>query len=111
MASRTHCVIERRQSKFVITDRSANGTYLTIDGDRELILRREEAMLRNHGFIALGQSRATATELVEFSANRAKRNPWVSRTCSAAARRKPRCARRRRRSSAPASSPPARPTR
>ena len=66
MASRTHCVIERRQDKYVITDRSANGTYLTIDGDREVILRREEAMLRNKGVIVLGQSKATATELVEY---------------------------------------------
>ena len=66
MASRTHCVIERRQDKFVIADRSANGTFLTVDGDREVVLRREEAMLRNHGVIALGQSRATASELVEF---------------------------------------------
>jgi adenylate cyclase len=66
MASRTHCEIERRQGKFVVTDRSANGTYLTIDGDGEMVLRREEAMLRHHGVIALGQSRNTATELVEF---------------------------------------------
>jgi adenylate cyclase len=66
MASRTHCVIERRQDKFVLVDRSANGTYLSIDGDREMCLRREEMLLRNHGFIALGQSKATATELVEF---------------------------------------------
>lgn len=66
MASRTHCVIERRQDKFVLTDRSANGTYISVDGDREIVLRREETMLRNHGFIALGQSRATATELVEY---------------------------------------------
>jgi len=66
MASRTHCVIERRQDKFVLTDRSANGTYISVDGDREIVLRREESMLRNHGFIALGQSRATATELVEY---------------------------------------------
>ena len=66
MASRTHCEIERRGSKFVITDRSANGTYVTIDGDSELVLRREEAILRHHGVIALGHSRTTATELVEF---------------------------------------------
>jgi hypothetical protein len=66
MASRTHCVIEKRQDKFVLTDRSANGTFVTIDGDRELVLRREETLLRNHGYIALGQSRASATELVEF---------------------------------------------
>src|SRR5258707_5658254 len=66
MASRTHCEIEQRQDKFVLADRSANGTYLSIDGDREIVLRREEAMLRGHGFITLGQSRATATEFVEF---------------------------------------------
>jgi class 3 adenylate cyclase len=66
MASRTHCEIERRGSKFVITDRSANGTYVTIDGDSELVLRREEAILRHHGVIALGHSRSSATELVEF---------------------------------------------
>jgi adenylate cyclase len=66
MASRAHCEIEQRQDKFVISDRSANGTYLSIDGDREIVLRREEALLRGHGFITLGQSRATATEFVEF---------------------------------------------
>ena len=37
MASRTHCAIERRQDKFMITDRSANGTCLTIEGDREMV--------------------------------------------------------------------------
>ena len=66
MASRTHCEIEQRQDKFVLADRSANGTYLSIDGDREIVLRREEALLRGHGFITLGQSRSTATEFVEF---------------------------------------------
>jgi adenylate cyclase len=66
MASRAHCEIEQRQDKFVLADHSANGTYLSIDGDREIVLRREEALLRGHGFITLGQSRATASEFVEF---------------------------------------------
>jgi adenylate cyclase len=66
MASRAHCEIERRQDKIVITDRSANGTYLTIAGDREIVLRREESLLRSHGWIVLGQSRDNATEVVEF---------------------------------------------
>jgi adenylate cyclase len=66
MASRTHCVIERRQERFMLADRSANGTYLTIDGDPEIVLRGEESALRSHGYIALGQPRATAGELVEF---------------------------------------------
>ncbi len=66
MASRAHCEIEQRQDKFVLSDRSANGTFVSIDGDREIVLRREEALLRGHGFITLGQSRSTATEFVEF---------------------------------------------
>jgi adenylate cyclase len=66
MASRAHCEIEHRQDKFVLADRSHNGTYLSIDGDPEIVLRREEALLRGHGFIALGQSRSTATEFVEY---------------------------------------------
>jgi hypothetical protein len=66
MASRAHCEVERRQDKYVLVDRSANGTFLTVVGDREIVLRREEAILRGHGFIALGQSRDTSTEVVEF---------------------------------------------
>ena len=66
MASREHCAIEHRRDKFVLADRSANGTYLSIDGDPEIVLRREEALLRGHGFITLGQSRSTATEFVEY---------------------------------------------
>ena len=65
-ASRAHCEIEFRQGKFFITDRSANGTFLTIDGDREMVLRREEALLRSQGVIALGQSSAATAEIVEF---------------------------------------------
>jgi adenylate cyclase len=66
MASRAHCDIEQRNDGFVLADHSANGTFLSIDGDREVVLRREETMLRGHGFITLGQSRSTATEFVEF---------------------------------------------
>jgi len=66
MASREHGHIEHRSGKFVLVDHSANGTYLTIAGDRELVLRREECVLHGRGVIALGQPRETAAELVEF---------------------------------------------
>lgn len=66
MASREHGHIELRSGKFVLVDHSANGTYVTIQGDRELILRREECVLHGRGVIALGLPRAKATELVEF---------------------------------------------
>jgi class 3 adenylate cyclase len=66
MASREHGRIEHRAGKFVLIDHSANGTYVTIQGDRELVLRREECVLRGRGVVALGQPRETATELLEF---------------------------------------------
>jgi adenylate cyclase len=66
MASRAHGKIERRLDKFILTDHSANGTYVTIEGDKEIILRREEFTLRGHGWIAFGQPRATAQDIIEF---------------------------------------------
>ena len=66
MASRAHGKIERRLDKFILTDHSANGTFVTIEGDKEIVLRREEFTLRGHGWIAFGQSRATATDVIEF---------------------------------------------
>lgn len=66
MASRAHGKIERRLDKFILTDHSANGTFVTIEGDREIVLRREEFTLRGHGWIAFGQSRSAATDVVEF---------------------------------------------
>jgi len=66
MASRAHGKIERRLDKFVLTDHSANGTFITIEGDKEIILRREEFTLRGHGWIAFGQTRASSTDVLEF---------------------------------------------
>jgi adenylate cyclase len=66
MASRRHCTIERRHDKWLLKDHSTNGTFVTVEGDTELQLRREELTLRKHGWIACGQSRAGTTEVVEF---------------------------------------------
>jgi len=68
MASRQHCTLERRQDKYVIKDHSTNGTYVTMEGDTEQHLLREEVALRKHGWIAFGQPRAQASpeEVVEF---------------------------------------------
>lgn len=66
MASRQHGKIERRLDKFVLADHSANGTYVTVEGENEVVLRRAEFSLRGHGWISFGQPRATATETVEF---------------------------------------------
>jgi hypothetical protein len=66
MASRQHCTVERRGDKFILKDHSTNGTYVTLEGDTELFLQREEITLRKHGWIAFGQPRAGTTEVVEF---------------------------------------------
>jgi adenylate cyclase len=66
MASRSHGKIERRLDKFVLTDHSANGTFVMVDGDREIVLRREEFTLRGKGWIAFGQSKTTATDILEY---------------------------------------------
>ncbi len=55
-ASRRHAEIERRQDKFVLIDRSSNGTYVSFDSGREFVLQREEVVLRGQGSMAFGQS-------------------------------------------------------
>jgi hypothetical protein len=65
-ASRQHCVIEKRQGKFVIRDHSANGTYVAVQGEPEAVLRREEMALRGHGSLACGQPVAQATDVLKY---------------------------------------------
>jgi adenylate cyclase len=66
MASRQHCTIERRQELFVLRDHSTNGTYVTVEGEAELAVRRSEFHLRKRGWISFGQPRAVGVEVVEF---------------------------------------------
>ena len=60
MASRVHCKIECRRGKFFLIDQSTNGTYVTFEGDTEIMLKREQLLLRGRGVICLGTSAATA---------------------------------------------------
>jgi adenylate cyclase len=64
--SRHHCTIERRQGKFVLTDTSSNGTFVTIQGEDEVLLQREELTLRKRGWLSFGQPKVAAKEAVEF---------------------------------------------
>jgi class 3 adenylate cyclase len=66
-ASRQHCVIEKRQGKFVLRDHSSNGTYVAIAGEGETVLRREEMTLRGRGALAFGQSTAQTVDLLKYS--------------------------------------------
>jgi adenylate cyclase len=56
MASRLHARIERRRDKFVLIDQSSNGTYVTVEGEKEILLRREELILRGRGHISFGHT-------------------------------------------------------
>jgi adenylate cyclase len=66
-ASRSHAHIEHRSGKFVLLDHSANGTYVSVEGEPELLLHREEFVLHGRGVIAFGVPRTSATGLIEFA--------------------------------------------
>jgi len=67
MASRMHAKIERRRDKFVFIDQSSNGSYITFEGESEILLKREELLLQGKGRISFGHSYSKdPSEFVEF---------------------------------------------
>jgi class 3 adenylate cyclase len=54
-ASRTHAVLEYSRGKYVLSDISTNGTYLTTQNQQSLYLRRETVPLLGNGKIGLGE--------------------------------------------------------
>ena len=65
-SSRRHAEIELRGDKFVLIDRSSNGTFVQIEGEREFLLSREEVVLRGRGQFALGRSCSSSPQVVNF---------------------------------------------
>ena len=53
--SRTHASIEYRRGKFILIDRSTNGTFLQIQDEELVFLHRDQMHLRREGIILLGQ--------------------------------------------------------
>ena len=69
MASRVHCKIECRRGNFFLVDQSTNGTFVTVGSDAEVLLKREQIMLRGSGVICLGHTASSADgERVSFAA-------------------------------------------
>jgi predicted component of type VI protein secretion system len=64
--SRQHCTIDRRDDEFVLWDHSTNGTYVTVEGEEEILIRREPFTLRRHGWISIGQPRDQTAHSVEY---------------------------------------------
>ena len=66
-ASRQHARIERRRDKYVLIDQSSNGTHLTLHGQPEIRIRREEFVFQGRGSISFGHPYASdPTEVVVF---------------------------------------------
>jgi hypothetical protein len=62
--SRRHARIEKRRDKFMLIDESANGTYVAVNGEPEICLRREELVLRASGRISIGHRTGDADAIV-----------------------------------------------
>ena len=67
-ASRSHINLEFRRGKFVLIDHSTNGTYVKLNKQDEIFIRREELPLLGEGYISLGENyNADNTANIYFS--------------------------------------------
>ena len=53
--SRVHARIEYRRGKYILIDQSSNGTYLQIQGKKNIVINRDESQLIGNGLIGLGR--------------------------------------------------------
>jgi hypothetical protein len=65
-ASREHARIAFRKGKFVISDSSTNGTFIKIQGNREIYIHGEDYPLSGSGFISLGESTTIDNEYLIY---------------------------------------------
>lgn len=67
-ASRSHVDLEFRRGKFVLVDHSTNGTYIKLNDQNDIFIRREELPLIGEGYISLGEDyRSENTNNIYFS--------------------------------------------
>ncbi|MBT8120407.1 MAG: adenylate/guanylate cyclase domain-containing protein [Gammaproteobacteria bacterium] len=67
-ASRSHVDLEFRRGKFVLLDHSTNGTYVKLNDQNDIFIRREELPLIGEGHISLGEDyRSENTNNIYFS--------------------------------------------
>lgn len=70
-ASRLHVEIEYRSARFVLTDRSTNGTYVQPQDGQEVFVRGDRMTLRSEGTIGLGRSPKADSEFaIQFQIER-----------------------------------------
>src|SRR5439155_1246021 len=66
-ASRKHCTVELRGGQFVVQDHSTNGTYVTIDSEKSVLLKGDDLALRRFGWIGFSDVRYAGSDVVQFS--------------------------------------------
>jgi adenylate cyclase len=66
LASRQHAKFERRGDKIILIDQSTNGTWVSISGEPERKLRREEVVVSRAGRLSFGHAWHQDAESVEF---------------------------------------------
>ena len=69
-ASRRHCTISRREGACLLRDHSDKGTFVTIEGGAELVVRGEEIALSGTGVISFGRPGAGSRDVVQYSCER-----------------------------------------
>lgn len=68
LASREHARIEYRRNKAILVDTSTNGTYVTLEDNQEIFIRREELVLPASGSLCFGHSaKNDASNIVRFT--------------------------------------------
>jgi class 3 adenylate cyclase len=68
MVSRLHAAIEYRNGRFILTDRSINGTYLQLANGEYTVIRRDSREIDHAGIISLGRvPAATDARPVRFA--------------------------------------------
>lgn len=55
LVSRSHALIEYRHGKFVLKDRSTNGTYVCLESGEKFFVHHEELALHGSGLLGLGR--------------------------------------------------------
>jgi class 3 adenylate cyclase len=66
-ASRNHARIERQGERIVVIDSSTNGTYVTLNGKPELLLRREDCVIHGQGLISFaGSAKGSDADCAQF---------------------------------------------
>ena len=66
--SRSHARIDYNRGKFILVDQSSNGTMVRIQGEKSVLLKRDEIQLLGRGVIGLGrQVKPESPKAVHFA--------------------------------------------